>query len=183
MAQAPNDISRVEDARPTSQPCEDLKTPTNAMEQKYGVTHRGLKSRHVQLMVIGGNVGVGLWVSISSNITNASWHIITDTATPPPRSASAPSSLKSALYLSSSVTPSGVSPSSGLSFSASQRCAPTFHCADQSSKSPLVSAVLPSAWQWVGHTSLPEVCSFASSTVPCQQSYNTGMPTSTQQHG
>jgi amino acid permease len=29
---------------------------------QYGVTQRGLKPRHVQLMAIGGAIGVGLWV-------------------------------------------------------------------------------------------------------------------------
>lgn len=69
VAPGPNDISRVEDARPTSQAGEDLKVAPNAIDEKYGVTHRGLKSRHVQLMVIGGNVGVGLWVSFCPNTT------------------------------------------------------------------------------------------------------------------
>lgn len=64
VAQAPNDISSIEAARPVTsvQPGEDLKNPVNVIDQQYGVTQRGLKSRHVQLMVIGGSIGVGLWV-------------------------------------------------------------------------------------------------------------------------
>jgi amino acid permease len=32
------------------------------LHRQYGVTQRGLKPRHVQLMAIGGAIGVGLWV-------------------------------------------------------------------------------------------------------------------------
>jgi amino acid transporter len=32
------------------------------LTQTYGSTHRGLKPRHVQLMAIGGSIGIGIWV-------------------------------------------------------------------------------------------------------------------------
>ncbi|KAI6785517.1 uncharacterized protein J7T54_007160 [Emericellopsis cladophorae] len=66
VPQGPNDIARVESARPTSQVDGDLKQPQNAIEEQYGSTHRGLKPRHVQLMVIGGSIGVGLWVGVGT---------------------------------------------------------------------------------------------------------------------
>jgi amino acid permease len=59
---AANDISRVESARAPSQVDGEVKGPQNAIDEQYGATQRGLKSRHVQLMVIGGSIGVGLWV-------------------------------------------------------------------------------------------------------------------------
>lgn len=33
---------------------------------QYGETVRGLSPRHVQLMAIGGSIGTGLWVRLSS---------------------------------------------------------------------------------------------------------------------
>jgi amino acid transporter len=38
---------------------------------QYGVTQRGLKPRHVQLMAIGGAIGVGLWVGIGTVLHKA----------------------------------------------------------------------------------------------------------------
>lgn len=37
----------------------------------YGETQRGLKPRHVQLMAIGGSIGVGMWVGIGSVLMRA----------------------------------------------------------------------------------------------------------------
>ena len=37
----------------------------------YGETQRGLKPRHVQLMAIGGSIGVGVWVGIGSVLMRA----------------------------------------------------------------------------------------------------------------
>lgn len=34
----------------------------NPIEETYGETHRGLKSRHVQLIALGGCIGTGLFV-------------------------------------------------------------------------------------------------------------------------
>lgn len=62
VAEGHNDIAGVESARPVSQAEIDLKHEPNAIDEQYGVTQRGLKPRHVQLMVIGGSIGVGLWV-------------------------------------------------------------------------------------------------------------------------
>lgn len=39
----------------------DIGRDTQLSEQ-YGRTQRGLSPRHVQLMAIGGSIGVGLWV-------------------------------------------------------------------------------------------------------------------------
>lgn len=35
---------------------------TNAIKEQWGETQRGLSPRHVQLMAIGGSIGVGIWV-------------------------------------------------------------------------------------------------------------------------
>lgn len=40
-------------------------------DQKYGHTKRGLKSRHVQLMAIGGSIGTGLFVGIGASLSKA----------------------------------------------------------------------------------------------------------------
>ncbi|KAF2013488.1 lysine-specific permease [Aaosphaeria arxii CBS 175.79] len=42
-----------------------------ALSQQYGRTQRGLTPRHVQLMAIGGAIGVGLWVGIGSVLSRA----------------------------------------------------------------------------------------------------------------
>jgi amino acid transporter len=39
--------------------------------EPYGQTKRGLASRHVQLMAIGGSIGTGLFVGIGSYLQNA----------------------------------------------------------------------------------------------------------------
>ena len=41
------------------------------LSQQYGRTQRGLSPRHVQLMAIGGSIGVGLWVGIGSVLSRA----------------------------------------------------------------------------------------------------------------
>lgn len=38
---------------------------------RYGHTKRGLKSRHVQLMAIGGSIGTGLFVGIGASLSRA----------------------------------------------------------------------------------------------------------------
>lgn len=37
-----------------------------SLNNTYGETKRGLSPRHVQLMAIGGSIGTGLWVRLSS---------------------------------------------------------------------------------------------------------------------
>lgn len=44
---------------------------TPGITETYGETHRGLKPRHVQLMAIGGSIGVGVWVGIGSVLMRA----------------------------------------------------------------------------------------------------------------
>lgn len=41
------------------------------LTQTYGSTHRGLKPRHVQLMAIGGSIGIGIWVGIGGVLSKA----------------------------------------------------------------------------------------------------------------
>lgn len=41
------------------------------LSEQYGRTQRGLSPRHVQLMAIGGSIGVGLWVGIGSVLSRA----------------------------------------------------------------------------------------------------------------
>lgn len=64
-----NDISRMESRNNGSAIDVDLKQPGRDTElsRTYGQTQRGLKPRHVQLMAIGGSIGIGLWVCSSSH--------------------------------------------------------------------------------------------------------------------
>jgi amino acid transporter len=43
----------------------------NGIKEHYGETQRGLSPRHVQLMAIGGSIGVGIWVGIGSVLVRA----------------------------------------------------------------------------------------------------------------
>lgn len=49
-------------------PSEDANSGT---VEPYGQTKRGLASRHVQLMAIGGSIGTGLFVGIGNYLQNA----------------------------------------------------------------------------------------------------------------
>jgi amino acid transporter len=49
-------------------PSEDASSGT---VEPYGQTKRGLASRHVQLMAIGGSIGTGLFVGIGSYLRDA----------------------------------------------------------------------------------------------------------------
>lgn len=59
---AQNEISNTQFDGPD--PKEGIYRDT-ALSAQYGRTHRGLSPRHVQLMAIGGAIGIGLWVSPS----------------------------------------------------------------------------------------------------------------------
>ncbi len=43
----------------------------NAIREQWGETKRGLSPRHVQLMAIGGSIGVGIWVGIGNVLMRA----------------------------------------------------------------------------------------------------------------
>ncbi|PVI02263.1 proline-specific permease [Periconia macrospinosa] len=50
---------------------ENGKGRETVLSNQYGRTQRGLSPRHVQLMAIGGSIGVGLWVGIGSVLSKA----------------------------------------------------------------------------------------------------------------
>ena len=50
----------------------DVATPRDTSseeEGKYTQTHRGLKSRHIQLLALGGSIGTGLFVGTGSTLS------------------------------------------------------------------------------------------------------------------
>lgn len=47
----------------------DIPDPGESGSEKYGTTQRGLKSRHIQLIALGGCIGTGLFVGTGSTLS------------------------------------------------------------------------------------------------------------------
>jgi amino acid permease len=48
---------------------ENAEIPEDSGLEKYGTTQRGLKSRHIQLIALGGCIGTGLFVGTGSTLS------------------------------------------------------------------------------------------------------------------
>lgn len=48
-----------------------IESGTIAIEQQYGTVKRGLKSRHIQFIAIGGTIGTGLFVGSGGALARA----------------------------------------------------------------------------------------------------------------
>ncbi|CAI6336225.1 unnamed protein product [Periconia digitata] len=59
------------DVSPGELDAADEKGRENVLTNQYGRTQRGLSPRHVQLMAIGGAIGIGLWVGIGGVLSKA----------------------------------------------------------------------------------------------------------------
>lgn len=56
---------------PNEHPDYHVFSPDNPVEKTYGETHRGLKSRHVQLIALGGCIGTGLFVGSGAILSHS----------------------------------------------------------------------------------------------------------------
>ena len=47
----------------------EVQATANGEQSEYGTTRRGLKSRHIQLIALGGCIGTGLFVGTGSTLS------------------------------------------------------------------------------------------------------------------
>lgn len=66
-----NDVESKSGSTPAVGSDIDHAVADSAIAHQYGQTKRGLSPRHIQLMAIGGSIGMGLFVGIGSTLSKA----------------------------------------------------------------------------------------------------------------